>query len=67
MGILKGIGYLIAAIAVLTVLFFGGAIVLIIGVVLGLVLNMVGLTVFTATSLKAFFSSEAKSSDPGSK
>ena len=67
MQVLKGIGYLILAVAVLTVLFFGGAFILVVGSVIGLVMSVVGSTVFTASSLKAYFSSEAKHSDTDSK
>ena len=58
---------MILAVAVLTVLFFGGAFILVVGIVIGLVMSVVGSTVFTASSLKAYFSSEAKHSDTDSK
>lgn len=67
MQVLKGIGYLILAVAVLTVLFFGGAFIIVVGVVIGLVMSAVGSTVFTASSLKAYFSAEDKHSDTDSK
>jgi hypothetical protein len=67
MGVLKGIGYLILAVAVLTVIFFGGIFIIGVGILFGLVMSAVGTTVFTASSLKAYFSSEAKHSGTDSK
>jgi K+-transporting ATPase c subunit len=67
MAVLKGIGYLILAVAVLTVLFFGGAFIIVVGILFGLLMSVVGTTVFTASSLKTYFSSEEKHSDIDSK
>lgn len=67
MGVLKGIGYLILAVAVLTVLFFGGVFIIGLGILVGLVMSAVGSTVFTASSLKAYFSAGDKHSDTDSK
>jgi len=53
--VLKGIGYLIAAIAVLTVLFSGGILIVAVGMALGILVSLISMTLFTASSLKAFF------------
>lgn len=67
MRVLQGIGYLVAAVAVLTVLFFGGVFIIGAGILVGLVMSAVGSTVFTAGALKAYFSSEEKHSGTDSK
>lgn len=67
MGVLKGIGYLILAVAVLTVLVFGGAFIVIVGVLFGCVLSLIGSTIFTASSLKSFFESKDKHNGTDSK
>jgi len=58
--VFKGIGYLIAAIAVLTVLFSGGFLVIAIGFAIGLLLSVTSMIFFTASALRSFFES-----DPG--
>lgn len=63
MGVLKAIGYLIAAVAVLTALFTGVLFVVVIGIAVGLLLDLVGATIFTAYSLKSYFNSDKKRSD----
>lgn len=60
MGALKLIGYLIAAVAVLTVLISGGIFIIIAGIVVGLILDVAGTTIFTAAALKAYVESEKK-------
>lgn len=63
MGVLKPIGYLIAAVAVLTALFTGVLFVVVIGIAGGLLLDLVGATVLTAYALKNYFNSDKKRSD----
>lgn len=55
MGVLKGICYLVAAIAVLTAIFTGFAFILVFGVLFGIVLNIGTLVVFTANGMKSLF------------
>ena len=63
MGVLKLVGYFVAAVAVLTALAMGAMFVLVIGIVGGLLLDLVGATIFTAYSLKSYFNSDKKRSD----
>lgn len=60
MGALKLVGYLIAAVAVLTVLVSGGLLIILLGIVVGIILDVVGATLFTAGALKAYFDSDKK-------
>jgi len=53
--VLKGIGYLIGAIAVLTVLLSGGVLVIAVGFALGLVVSVASMILFTASGLRSFF------------
>jgi len=62
-GVLKAIGYLIAAVAVLTVLAMGGMLIVVIGLVVGAIGSLIGTTVFTAYGLKNYFDSNKKRSD----
>lgn len=55
MGVLKGIGYLVAALIVLAALFMSVTVLAVTAVVGGAVLSLIGMTVFTAQGLKAFF------------
>ncbi len=64
MGVLKLIGYLIAAVAVLTALFMSALFVIVIGIAGGLLLDLAGATIFTAYALKNYLSSDKKRSDP---
>lgn len=57
---LKLIGYLIAAVAVLTVLASGGLLIILAGIVIGIILDLVGATLFTAGALKAYMNSGKK-------
>lgn len=52
---LKGIGYLVAAVALLTMLITGFAVIVIAGIVIGLVANATGATLLTAASLRRYF------------
>jgi|TARA_B110000259_G_scaffold187361_1_gene241305 uncharacterized protein (DUF58 family) len=64
--VLKGIGYLIAAIAILTVLASGGILFLAVGVAIGLLFSLTSIVLFTASGLRAFFEgdfSKSKSKD----
>lgn len=63
MGVLKAIGYFIVALAVLTALFMGAMFVVVIGIVGGLLLDLIGATIFTAYALKNYFTSDKKRSD----
>lgn len=55
MGVLKGLGYLIAAVAVLTVLCSAGLFVILAGLAVGIILDVAGATLFTAAALRAYF------------
>ena len=61
MGVLKAIGYLVAAVAVLTALATGVLFVIVIGIAGGLLLDFVGATIFTAYGLKNYFNSNKRS------
>ena len=63
MGVLKLVGYLIVAVAVLTALAMGALFVIVIGIAGGLLLDLAGATIFTASALKMYFNSEKKRSD----
>lgn len=63
MGVLKLVGYIVAAIAVLTALFTGAMFVVVIGIVGGLLLDFIGAVILTAYSLKNYFASDEKRSD----
>lgn len=63
MEVLKLIGYLIAAVAVLTALVMGGLLIVVIGLVVGALGSLIGTTVFTAFGLKNYFDSAKKRSD----
>lgn len=63
MGVLKLIGYLVAAVAVLTALFMSAMFIVVVGIVGGLLLDLIGATIFTAYALKNYFSSDKKRSD----
>ncbi len=63
MGVLKLIGYIVAAVAVLTALFMGVLFVVVIGIVGGILLDLIGATIFTAYGLKNYFSSDKERSD----
>lgn len=63
MGVLKAIGYIVAAVAVLTALFTGVLFVVVIGIAGGILLDLVGATILTAYSLKGYFDSDKKRSD----
>ena len=63
--VLKGVGYLIGAIAVLTVLLSGGFLVIAIGFALGLVVSVASMILFTASGLRSFF--EADLAKPATK
>jgi hypothetical protein len=53
--VLKGIGYLIAAVAVLTVLLSAGALIVAVGLAVGLLVSVVSMVLFTASGLRSFF------------
>lgn len=55
MGVLKGIAYLVGAIAVLTALGFAGLFIIVAGLVVGILLDLAGATLFTAAAMKAYF------------
>ena len=55
MEVLKNVGYLVAAIAVLTALVFGGLFIAIISIVIGILLKVILATFFTATAIKVYF------------
>ena len=63
MGVLKLVGYLVAAVAVLTALFMGALLVVAVGLVIGMLGSLAGTTIFTAYSLKSYFNSDKKRSD----
>lgn len=63
MGVLKLVGYIVAAIAVLTALFTGAMFVVVIGIVGGFLLDFIGAVILTAYSLKSYFASDEKRSD----
>ena len=63
MGVLRLVGYFVAAVAVLTALAMGAMFVIVIGIVVGLLLDLVGATIFTAYALKNYFNSDKKRSD----
>ena len=63
MGVLKLIGHLVAAVAVLTALFMSAMFIVVVGIVGGLLLELIGATIFTAYALKNYFSSDKKRSD----
>lgn len=63
MGVLKLIGHLVAAVAVLTALFMSAMFIVVVGIVGGLLLDLIGATIFTAYALKSYFSSDNKRSD----
>lgn len=63
MGVLKPIGYLIAAVAVLTALLMGAMLVVAVGLVVGMLGSLIGTTIFTAYGLKSYFNSSKKRSD----
>ena len=63
MGVLKLVGYFVAAVAVLTALAMGAMFVIVIGIVGGLLLDLVGATIFTAYALKNYLNSDKKRSD----
>ena len=63
MGVLKLIGYLVASVAVLTALFMSAMFIVVVGIVGGLLLDLIGATIFTAYALKNYFSSDKKRSD----
>lgn len=58
MGVLKGICYIVAAIAVLTVIVSGGVFIILAGIAVGLLLDVIGAVLFTATGLRAYFKSK---------
>ena len=60
MGVLKGICYLVAAIAVLTAIFVGIGFIVFLGIVLGLALNIGSLAVFTANGMKSLFENRSR-------
>lgn len=63
MGVLKTVGYLVAAVAVLTALFTGVLVVVVIGIAGGILLDLCGATFFTAASMRAYFEGAKKRSD----
>lgn len=58
MGVLKGIAYLIGAVAVLTALGLAGLFIIVAGLVVGILLDVTGATLFTAAAMKAYFAKE---------
>ena len=56
---LKGIGYLIAAVAVLTILLSAGAFIVLVGLVVGLLISVVSMTLFTASGLRSYFEADS--------
>lgn len=58
MGVLKGIGYLIAAVAVFTALCFGGLFIIIAGFALGIFLDVAGAVLFTAAAIRVYFTNK---------
>ena len=52
---MKIVGYLVAAVALLTALVSGAILIIIIGIAFGLVLNLSAATFFTAGMIKRFF------------
>lgn len=61
MGVLKLIGYLVAAVAVLTALAMGALSIIVLGIVGGLLLDFVAAAVFTAYGLRNYFDSNKRS------
>lgn len=61
MGVLKLIGYLVAAVAVLTALAMGALSIIVLGIVGGLLLDFVAAVVFTAYGLRNYFDSNKRS------
>jgi len=55
MKVLKVIGYLIAAIMVLTVLVTGGLFIVALAIAGGLILSLITTVIFTASSIRAYF------------
>ena len=53
--VLKGIGYLIAAIAILTVLFSGGFLFIAVGLAVGLLFSLISVILITASGLRSLF------------
>jgi len=57
---LKAIGYLIAAVAVLTVLFSGGILIIGLGLLVGFLLSLLGSVLLTASGIKSLMESPDK-------
>jgi len=57
---LKAIGYLIAAVAVLTVLFSGGILIIGLGLLVGFLLSLLGSVLLTASGIKSLMESPEK-------
>ena len=55
---LKAIGWLLAAVVVVTMILTGGFILIIVGIAIGLFLDILGLIILTAAALKAHFESD---------
>lgn len=62
MEIVKGILYVLAAIAVITFIAFGGFVIIFIGMVLGVLLSLISSVILTAGSLREYFRSKPKKS-----
>ena len=55
MGVLRGIGYVRAAIAVLTVLGTGSLLIIFLGILGGLLFSLITGILFTASAIRAYF------------
>lgn len=58
MGVLKLLGYLVAAVAVLTALAMSALFVLVSGFIIGIAIDVIGGVIFTAYALKNYFNSD---------
>lgn len=64
MGVLKGVGYLVAALVVLTALAFGAVVIVSVAIIGGLILSFCGSLFFTASAIKAYWEVPPERSDP---
>lgn len=59
MGVMKAIGYLLAAVIVVTALCCGGLFIILAGMAVGILLDVVGAVLLTAISMRAYFSNKS--------
>lgn len=65
MQVLKCVGYLVAAIAVLAAIVFGGITLLVIGIIIGVLIDVFAALLLTAASLKSYFGGERSDKKTG--